>query len=95
MVHGHDLDAGDLSDHRFEDWTGRFNQVGPYLLQQVPPFLGRERLDQLLFSGGQNALKADYEQVTEQVGVDVLGTPAHVVLLKATNSFTNSGFEFS
>ena len=30
-----------------------------------------------------------------QVGVNVLGAPAHVVLLEATNSFTNTGFEFS
>ena len=64
-------------------------------LSKSLPFLGRERLDQLLFGGGQNALKADHEEITEQVGVNVLGTPAHVVLLKATNSFTNGGFEFS
>jgi hypothetical protein len=69
--------------------------MGPYLLEQVPPFLGRERLGQVLFSGGQNALKADHEEITEQVRVNVLGPPAHVILLKVTNSFTNSGFEFS
>jgi hypothetical protein len=65
------------------------------LLEQVTPLLGRKRLDQVLFSGSQNALKADHEEITEQVGMNVLGTPAHVVLLKVTNSFTNGGFEFS
>ena len=25
MVHGHDLDASDLPDHRFHDWAGRFD----------------------------------------------------------------------
>jgi len=95
MVQAQDLDASDLVDHRFQDRTGRFDQVGPYLLEQVPPFLGRKRLDQLLFGGGQNPLKADHEEFTQQVGVNVLGSPAHVVLLKLTDSFTNSGFEFS
>jgi len=34
-------------------------------------------------------------EITEQVRVNILRATAHVVLLKATNSFTNSGFEFS
>ncbi len=95
MVQAQHLNAGDLVEHRFEDRTGRFNQMGPHLLQQVPPFLGRKRLDQVLFGGGQNAPKADHEKITEQVRVNFLGSPAHVFLLEATNSFTNSGFEFA
>jgi hypothetical protein len=35
--------------------------VGPYLLEQVPPFLGRKCLDQMLFRDGQDTLKADHE----------------------------------
>ena len=89
------IGASDLLDHRFQDRPRRFDQVGPYLLEQVPPLLPRKRLDQMLFGGGQNASKADHEEITQQVGVNVLGAPAHVVMLKATNSFTNSGFEFS
>ena len=95
MVQGQHLDAGDLLDHRFHDRPGRFDQMGPHLLEQVPPLLGRKRLDQMLFGRGQHALKADHEEIAEQVGVNVLGAPAHVVLLKATNSFTNGGFDFS
>jgi hypothetical protein len=95
VVQAPHLDAGDLVDHLFQERACRFDQVGPDLLEQLPPFLGRERLDQLLFGGGQHALKADHEEITEQVGVDVLGTPAHVVLLEATDSFANGGFEFS
>ena len=49
----------------------------------------------MLFCGGQHALKADDEEIAEQVGVNVLRSPAHIVLLKATNSFTNGGFDFS
>ena len=85
MVQGQHLDAGDLLDHRFHDRTGRFDQMGPHLLQQVPPLLGRKRLDQMLFGRGQHALKADHEEIAEQVGVNVLGSPAHVVLLEATD----------
>jgi hypothetical protein len=40
VVHGHDLDASDLLDHRCHDWTGRFNQMNPNLLEQVPPLFG-------------------------------------------------------
>jgi hypothetical protein len=43
----------------------------------------------------QHALKADHEEIAEQVGVNVLGASAHVVLLEATHSFTNGGFNFS
>ena len=38
MVHGHDLDASDILDHRLHDRTGRLDQMGPCLLQQVPSF---------------------------------------------------------
>ncbi len=27
MVHGHNLDAGEILDHRLHDWAGRFDQV--------------------------------------------------------------------
>ena len=95
VVQGQHLDAGDLLDHRFHDRPGRFDQMGPHLLEQVPPLLGRKRLDQMLFGRGQHALKADHEEIAEQVGVNVLGSPAHVVLLEATDSFANGGFDFS
>ena len=38
MVQGQHLDAGDLVDHRFEDRTGRFDQMGAHLLEQALPF---------------------------------------------------------
>jgi hypothetical protein len=44
------------------------------LLEQVSPLLGRERLVQLLFGRSQNALKANHEEITNQVGVNVLGS---------------------
>jgi hypothetical protein len=40
-------------------------------------------------------LQTDHEEIPEQVGIDVLGPPAHVVLLEAADSFTNRGFDFS
>jgi hypothetical protein len=95
MVHGHNLDAGDLRDHRLQDWTGRFNQMAPYLLQQVSPLFGGKRLDQVLLGRGQDPLKADDEEIAEQVGVDVLGATAHVILLEAADSFANAGFDLS
>jgi hypothetical protein len=73
-VHGYDLDAGDLLDHRLDDGSGRFNQMGPYLFQQVPPLFGWKRLDQVLLGGGQDASKAHDEEIAEQVDADVGST---------------------
>ena len=73
----------------------RFDQLGPDLFEQVPPLLGRERLDQLLFGRGQDALEADHEQITDQVGVDVLGAAAHVILFEVAHPFANGGFDFA
>jgi hypothetical protein len=49
----------------------------------------------MLFGRRQNALQADHEQVAEQMGVDVLGSPAHEILLEATDSVANRGFDFT
>ena len=49
----------------------------------------------MLFGGSQYALKADHEEIAEQMGANVLRSPAHVVLLEAANTFTNGGFDFS
>ena len=73
-MHGYDLDAGDLLDHRLDDGSGRFNQMGPYLFQQVPPLFGWKRLDQVLLGGGQDASKAHDEEIAEQVDADVGST---------------------
>ena len=67
------LIAGDLLDHCLHEWPRRFDQMGPHLFEQVPPLLGRERLDQMLLGRGQNALEADDQQIADQVGADVLG----------------------
>jgi hypothetical protein len=50
---------------RRPDRPRRFDKVGAYLLEQIPPLLGRQRLDQLLFGGGQDAFEADHEQITQ------------------------------
>ena len=49
MVQGHHLDAGDLLNHRLQDRTGCFNQMGSHLLEQVPSLFGGQRLDQVLW----------------------------------------------
>ena len=62
---------------------------------EIPPLLGLERLDQMLFGRGQNPLEPDHEQIADQVGVDVLGAAAHVLLLKAAHALADGGFNFS
>src|SRR5713226_7900722 len=95
VVQAHDFGAGHLLDHGFHNRPGRFNQMGANLFEQVSPFLGGERFDQVLLGGGQNTLKADHQEVAEQVRVDVFGSPAHVILLKATDSLANGSFDFA
>ena len=64
----------------------RYGNSGPGAGSPVarPWSIARKRLGQMLF-GGRNAAKADHEDISEQVGVNVLGAPAHVVLLEAPN----------
>jgi len=40
-------------------------------------------------------VKTDHEKVPDQVGVDILGPAAHVLLLKATEPVADGGFDFS
>jgi hypothetical protein len=40
-------------------------------------------------------MKADDEQITDKVGMDVLRTPAHMILYEPTHSSANGGFDFS
>ena len=68
--------------------------MGAYLLEELPPLLGRKRLGQPVFGRAENALNADYQEITEQMGANVPGSPAEVLLLKAMYSLTNGGFEF-
>ncbi len=40
-------------------------------------------------------LEADHEEITDQVGVNVLGSPAHVFLFESADPFADGGFDFS
>ena len=44
--------------------------MGPYLLQQVPPFFGGKRFDQVLLGCDQNALGTHDKEISEQAGMD-------------------------
>jgi hypothetical protein len=88
-------DAGDLLDHRFHDRPRRFHQLDSHLLQEISSLPGLERLDQMLFSRGQNPLEADNKQITDQVGVDVLGAAAHAFLQKTGHPMADGRFDFS
>ena len=94
VMHADDLDPGDLVDHGLHERPRRLDEMGPYLFEQVPALFRGEGLDQVLFGRCQDALEADHEEIPEQVGVHVLGTSAHVILLKAAHPLANSGFYF-
>ena len=95
MVHAEHLDAGDLLDHRLHQRPRGLEEMGPDLLEQVPPLLGRERLDEVLFGGGQNAMEPDHDQVVEQVRADVLGSAAHVFLFEAAHALADGSLDLA
>ena len=95
MVQAEHFDAGDLLDHRLHQRPRRFEEMGPDLLEQVPPLLGRERLDEVLFGGGQDALEPDHDQVVDQVRVDVLGSAAHVFLFETAHALADGSLDLA
>ena len=82
VMQAHHLDSGDLLDHRLHERLRRFDQMAPYLLEQVPRLLGRE-FGKLLFGGCQQTLEPDDDEIAEQEGANVLGASAPVFLLEA------------
>src|SRR3989304_5499225 len=94
-MHTHHGEAGHLVDHGFHDPPRRFDQVDSHLLEQVSSLLGWERCDQLLFCHGQDTLEPDDEKIADQVSVNILGPPTHVILFKAGDSFAHGRFDFS
>lgn len=56
------------------------------LLNLIVGDLGRDRLDQLLFRTGQHASEVDHEEITDQVGVDILRFPVQLLLLRCAQS---------
>jgi hypothetical protein len=43
----------------------------------------------------QNSLEADHEEITDHVGLNVLGFPAHAFLFEMSVPSTAGGFDFS
>jgi hypothetical protein len=65
------------------------------LFEEVPPFLGRQSLDEVLFGRGQDASEADHQQVADQVRADVLWTTAHIVVFETDDPGAHGGFDLS
>ena len=95
VVQAQDFDAGGSFHHRVQDRPGEFDQLGADLFQQISALFGNERLDQVLFGGGQHATQSNQQQITEQMGLDILGATAHVFLLEARDPLADCGFDFS
>ena len=95
VVHTHNCDAGDFQDHCFHERSRGFDKMCTHLFKEVSSLLGGQRLDQVLFGRGQDALEADKENFVDQMRADVLRAPAHVFLRKSTDPFTDGGFDFA
>ena len=69
--------------------------MGADLLEKVAAFFGREGFDQMLFGGGEDTLEADDDEIVDEVGVDVLGAAAHVLLFEAAHAFGDGALDFA
>ena len=64
-------------------------------LSRSLPFSAGSDWTEMLFCRRQDALEADDKQIADQVSVNVLGSPAHVILFKAADPVANGGFDLS
>lgn len=95
VVQAQHFDARDLLDHGFHNRPRRFAKMGPHLFQQVSSPFDRMRHDQVQFGRGQNALKADHDEVAEQVDANVPWPSAHVFMFKTTDAVANGRFDLA
>jgi len=94
-MQAHNLDTGDILKHGLQGRPSRLHQLGPHLLEQIPALVGMERLDQLLFGRRQDAAEAHHEKIANEVGVDLLGAAAHVLLFEAADPFADCGLDLA
>ena len=59
------------------------------------PFSAGSDLTKCCSAGVKTPLKPNDEEIADQVGINVLGTTAHVILLEAADPFTNGGFDLA
>ena len=95
VVQTQHLDAGDFLDHSFHDRARGFQQLNSHLFDEIPAFVGLERLDQMLLGRGQNSFESDHNEITDQVGMDSLGAAAHVFLFKVAHALGDGCLDFS
>lgn len=95
VVQATHIGVGYRLHQRFQYWPGGFDQLFPHLFQQVAALVGRKRLREVLFGGGQDTLEPDDNEIAYEVGMDVFRTASHVVLLKTAHSVADGGFDFA
>jgi len=95
VVQAQHPDASYLLDLRLDDRPRSFHHLDSHLLLEIASLLGLVRLGQMLFRRSQNPLEPDQQQITDQVGVDVLGAAAHALLRKTGHPLADGRFDFS
>ena len=75
VVQAQHLDARNFPNRCCHNRPRRFDQMRPYLLEQVPPLLVGERRDELLFRNRQRTLQTDEEKIADEVCMNVASAP--------------------
>ena len=95
VMQAHYFGARDFPHQLLQEWPGCFDQMASNLFEKIASLFGRKRTDELLFCHSQHARESDHEKIANQVGVDSLRPPAHVVLFELADSFANGCFNFT
>jgi len=95
VVQAYHLYAHDSLNHDLHGRARTFDQLGSHLFEQVTALFVRQRLDQMLFGRGKHTLEPHDNEVIDQVRTNVLGPPAHVILLETAHAIRNSAFDFA
>jgi hypothetical protein len=61
----------------------QFRLMDSHLLEEISALFGGKQGDELLFCHRQDASESDDKKIADQVSMDFLGSPAHIMLFKA------------
>lgn len=77
--------------------TGRASSISwvRTCFQQISSLFRNECFDQVLLGGGQHATKSNDEQITVQMGLNVLGATAHLFQFEVCDPLTDCRFDFA
>ena len=95
MVQAHHLDAGDVLDHRLDEGGAVSIKWDRTSLSRSLPFADGSDLTRCFSAAVNTPSRRTTMKISEQVGMNVLGAAAHVILLETSDPLADGGFDLS